>query len=285
MSEKKKITAYIIVTLVVSFIYQGIMALVTRDTSSEKFTNLGLILMYFPGLIAFAFMFFFKEGFKNIGWGIKRPLFLLYSLAIPLLITLLGFFLLEFLGLGSQTIFSFKNSKIIFIGKEMSIIAFIPYFLTGFVLGSIQSGIFALGEEIGWRGYLQNKMIKEFGLISGIIYLGLVWGYWHLPIILMGYNFPEYPILGGFILMPLMTIGFSSIWAWLTLRAKSIWPAVLAHGAINTLLDTFVKKIDSTQKIWVYLALTGLWLIAGFVAISLLKNAEKRGRLESIYFQ
>jgi membrane protease YdiL (CAAX protease family) len=85
--------------------------------------------------------------------------------------------------------------------------------------------------------------------------------------------------------MPLMTIGFSSIWAWLTLRAKSIWPAVLAHGAINTLLDTFVKKIDSTQKIWVYLALTGLWLIAGFVAISLLKNAEKRGRLESIYFQ
>ncbi len=280
MPEKKKITAYIIVTLVVSFIYQGIMALVTHDTSSEKFTNLALILMYFPGLIALAFMFFFKEGFRNIGWGIKRPLFLLYSLAIPLLITLLWFFLLEFFGLGSQTIFSFKNSQIIFLGKEMSIIAFIPYFLTGFVLGSIQAGIFALGEEIGWRGYLQNKMIKELGLISGIIYLGLVWGYWHLPIILMGSNFPEYRILGGFILMPLMTIGFSSILAWLTLRAKSIWPAVLAHGAINTLLDTFVKKIDSAQKIWIYLVLTGLWLVAGFMAILLLKNAEKRGRLE-----
>jgi membrane protease YdiL (CAAX protease family) len=282
MSEKKKITAYIIVTLVVSFIYQGIMALVTHDTSSDKFTNLGLILMYFPGLIALAFMFFFKEGFKNIGWGIKRPLFLLYSLAIPLLITLLWFFLLEFFGLGSQAIFSFKNSQIIFIGKEMSIIAFIPYFLTGFVLGSLQAGIFALGEEIGWRGYLQNKMIKEFGLISGIIYLGLVWGYWHLPIILMGYNFPEYRILGGFILMPLMTIGFSSIWAWLTLRAKSIWPAMLAHGATNTLLGTFVKKIDSTQKIWIYLALTGLWLVAGAVAFIFLKKAEKRGCLEGL---
>jgi uncharacterized protein len=276
MSEKKKITAYIIVTLVVSFIYQGIMAFVIEDTDSDKFANFVIILMYFPGLIALAFMVFFKEGFKTIGLGIKRPLFLLYSLAIPLLITLLWFFLLDVLGLGRQTIFYFQNSQVVFLGKELSIITFIPYFLAGFVLGSVQAGIFALGEEIGWRGYLQNKMIKEFGFIPGIIYLGLVWGYWHLPIILMGFNFPEYPILGGFILMPLMTIGFSSIFAWLTLRAESIWPAVLGHGAINALLDTFVKEIDSDQKIWIYLSLTGLWLIAFFLAIPLLKRTEKK---------
>jgi len=107
MSEKNKITAYVIVTLVVSFLYQGIMAFVIEDTSSEKFTSFLLILMYFPGLIALAFMVFFKEGFKTIGLGIKRPLFLLYSLAIPLLITFLWFFLLDVLGLGRQTIFYF----------------------------------------------------------------------------------------------------------------------------------------------------------------------------------
>lgn len=281
MSENNKILTYIIITLVVSFIYQGIIALVTDGTFSESFINLVLILMYFPGLIALAFIFFFKEGFNSLGWGIKRPLFLLYSIAIPLVITLLWFLLLELFGLGSQTVFVFKNSKIAFFDKEISIIAFIPYFLTGFVLGSLQAGIFALGEEIGWRGYLQNKMIKEFGLIPGLIFLGLMWGYWHLPIILMGYNFPEYPILGGFVLMPLMTIGFSAVFAWLTLRAKSIWPAVLAHGAINTLLsDTFLKNIHTDQKLWMYLALTGLWLIAGIAAFLILKIDEKKGRLK-----
>lgn len=65
MSEKNKITAYIIVTLVVSFIYQGIMAFVIEDTYSDKFTNLVLILMYFPGLIALAFMFFFQGRIQN----------------------------------------------------------------------------------------------------------------------------------------------------------------------------------------------------------------------------
>lgn len=285
MSDRKKITTYIIVTLVLSFLYQGVIALVANDTSSDRFTNFALILMCFPGLIALAFLFFFKEGFRGLGWGIKHSRFLLYSIAIPLGLTLLYFVLIELLGLGDQSVFVFQNNQVIFLDKKWSIFVFIPYFLINFVLGSIITGIFTLGEEVGWRGYLQNKMIKEFGIIPGVIFLGLVWGYWHLPIILMGYNFPEYPILGRFVLMPLMTVGFSAIFAWLTLRAKSLWPAVLAHGAINTLFsDAFATRINAEQKIWIYLLLTGLWLVAGIAALVRLKIDEKKDRLEGLSF-
>lgn len=275
--EKKKIIAYIAITLVLSFLYQGIIALVASDTNSHNFINLALILMYFPGLIALVFILIYKEKFKRVEWGIKHPIFLLYSIAIPLAITFLWLFLIEFFRLGNQTIFLFKNNMIIFLDKQISIITFMAYFLTSLVLGSVQAGIFTMGEELGWRGYLQNKMIREFGIIRGVIFLGLVWGYWHLPIILMGYNFPEYRILGGFVLMPLMTIGFSGVWAWLTLRAKSILPAILAHGAVNTLLsDSFIKRVYVEPKIWMYILLTGLWLIAGIIAIIRLNLHNKK---------
>ncbi|MDE5823371.1 MAG: CPBP family intramembrane metalloprotease [Lachnospiraceae bacterium] len=39
-----------------------------------------------------------------------------------------------------------------------------------------------LGEEYGWRYYLQPLMQKRFGIRGGVLVLGVVWGIWHLPI-------------------------------------------------------------------------------------------------------
>ncbi len=45
-----------------------------------------------------------------------------------------------------------------------------------------------LGEEYGWRYYLQPAMQKKFGTIKGVISLGFVWGIWHLPVIYFYYS-------------------------------------------------------------------------------------------------
>lgn len=280
MSDRKKTIYYIGITLVISFIYQGYIAATVPDVSSEKFLNLALILMYFPAVIALAFIAYFRSGFK-IGLKFGKPIYLIYSLIIPFILITIYFVAVSIFNFGTQSIIVLKNSQIIFIGKPaVSPIQFILLFIFNFTLGSIFTGLFTIGEELGWRGYLQPKMIRAWGLIPGIVSLGLVWGYWHLPIILMGYNFPQYPRLGGFVLMPLMTVGFSGVFAWLTVNADSILPAILAHGAINSLLsDAFIDQIDLQKPLAAYLLLCGIWLLAGIAALLRLRHQIKHGEL------
>lgn len=89
--------------------------------------------------------------------------------------------------------------------------------------------ILVLGEEIGWRGYLQQKLTTSYGDLKGIVILGLVWGIWHLPLALTGNNFSQYPLMEALILYPLMGIAISLIIAYLGLFKHSIYIAIILH--------------------------------------------------------
>jgi membrane protease YdiL (CAAX protease family) len=140
-------------------------------------------------------------------------------------------------------------------------------------LQSILGSLFTFGEEFGWRGYLQEIFIRKFGLKSGLVLLGMIWGYWHLPVILMGYNFPEHPILGAFLLMPLGTTIMGVFIGWLYLRSKSIWTAVLAHASMNLtatlLFNMLVFKSESLLLHVLWIAAWGLVAGACFISMSL----------------
>lgn len=93
------------------------------------------------------------------------------------------------------------------------------------------------GEEFGWRGYLQPKLMPLGGR-KAVLWVGVIWGVWHWPVILMGHNYgPEYfgaPFLGP-LAMVWFTLSLSIIFGWGTIKAGSVWPAVIAHGAVNGL--------------------------------------------------
>jgi len=97
------------------------------------------------------------------------------------------------------------------------------------------NALVAMGEELGWRGFLQGHLIERFGTTRGIAVLGLIWSFWHLPGLLAGYNFPEHPVLGGFVFFPIELVAVSMFLGWLTLRSGSFWPAAIAHGAGNSI--------------------------------------------------
>jgi hypothetical protein len=135
------------------------------------------------------------------------------------------------------------------------------------------NGIFSLStdEELGWRGYLQGRLIERFGLSRGIIVLGLLASFWHLPLLLAGYNYPQHPVLGAFVLSPLLLVAASFFMAWLTLGHSKLWPAALAHGAGDSIQGGLMSSIKtSLPGLYVYLTELAFIIIIGVIFFILL---------------
>ena len=105
--------------------------------------------------------------------------------------------------------------------------------ILGFVLvigGSINT-VFAFGEEFGWRGYLLWEL-APLGFWKASLVIGAVWGIWHAPVILAGYNYPSFPVF-GVLVMTLACIAFSPLYTYLVIRAESVLAAAFLHGVFN----------------------------------------------------
>ena len=90
---------------------------------------------------------------------------------------------------------------------------------------------FMLGEELGWRGYLYNAT-GSWSTMERTLFTGVVWGLWHAPLIMMGHNYPGYPILGiGFMVVFCVLLAF--LFDWSRTRTKAIWGPAVLHGLIN----------------------------------------------------
>jgi membrane protease YdiL (CAAX protease family) len=111
------------------------------------------------------------------------------------------------------------------------VVMFVITFLAAIVAGWSINGLFALGEEYGWRGFLWERW-KHLGVVKANIAIGMVWGLWHAPIILQGYNYPGYPIAGLFLMM-VFTTSLSFMLSAIRELTQSVLPAAATHGSIN----------------------------------------------------
>jgi len=95
----------------------------------------------------------------------------------------------------------------------------------------------AAGEEFGWRGYMLTRLI-DAGVPRPILASGLIWGLWHVPLILGGaYLVGPPPVLAAVLWMVTAT-AFSFAFARLRLATGSVWPAVALHAAWNAVIQT-----------------------------------------------
>jgi len=116
----------------------------------------------------------------------------------------------------------------------------------------------ALMEEIAWRGYLQPRFIRRYGLARGIFLVGVVWGAFHFA----GDFAPRMSaqdVALEFVVRLASTVFLSYVLAWLTIRSESILPAAVAHGMYNIFLGS--GSLPFHNPLW----LTSLlWALAGF---------------------
>lgn len=97
--------------------------------------------------------------------------------------------------------------------------------------------VVALGEELGWRGFLYPQLKARFGRKTGRLLGGVIWGAWHWPLIwLTGYEYGAayfgFPVV-GMLLFCFITVGWGILHDRLYEKSGSIWVPALFHGAIN----------------------------------------------------
>jgi len=112
--------------------------------------------------------------------------------------------------------------------------------LIALAAGIIPNALAAAGEELGWRGYLWSEL-RDKGFWRASYTIGIVWGFWHAPIILMGYNYPSNPEAGIF-MMTAMTTLLSPLLCWVRLHSGSVVASCIFHGTFNAIgpLSLFV---------------------------------------------
>ena len=150
----------------------------------------------------------------------------------------------------------------------------------------------ALGEEIGWRGFLYPRLRERFGQVKGLLLGGVIWGAWHWPLIwLIGYEYGEaagnsagyagFPV-SGMLLFCVMTVSVGILHDRLYEQSGSIWVPALLHGAFNAaatlpgavcLTDTGSAKLLGPAPNGI---LAGLPLLALGVLL-LIRTGKRRG--------
>jgi membrane protease YdiL (CAAX protease family) len=121
------------------------------------------------------------------------------------------------------------------------------------------------GEEFGWRGYLQLRLFGDQPVKAAVV-TGFIWGVWHYPINLRGYNFPDHEYL-GLIVFPVSTVFISIILGWFRYRSGSIWAASLGHSATNAIGGSLAALLFAAGPM-IYTNYLGIlaWIPLGIVA-------------------
>jgi membrane protease YdiL (CAAX protease family) len=140
-------------------------------------------------------------------------------------------------------------------------------------LGVTVNAVFAIGEEIGWRGYLLWEL-APLGFWRASAVIGLFWGVWHAPVIVEGYNYPSFPLVGVAV-MTGATLTFSFVYTYLVLRAESLVAAFFFHGVFNAsaglvLAYTAAESAALSQLVASSIGVAGMvafLLLAGGIAL------------------
>jgi membrane protease YdiL (CAAX protease family) len=201
--------------------------------------------MWSPGLAALLTKRLFGEPISELPWrwGGARYAWLAYFIplayALPVYLlawlTPLGGFLEP--GFLARTAAQFGWSGL------SPVVVLILFVVVTSTIGLVAKTGRALGEEIGWRGFLVPELNKVVGFTGVSVISGLMWAAYHFPVLLFGDYNKGAPAWVSLTCFTLMVVADSFIMAWLTLRSNSLWPAALFHGSHNLFIQSIFTPL------------------------------------------
>jgi uncharacterized protein len=198
------------------------------------------VLMFVPGLVAAAILLRRREGFRSIGWGVGPGRCWIAATLLPTVVILIAVAVSLRLGYAAPAPLSTPAGSLILHPVKL---------LKNMLIYLVMSLPLAFGEEFAWRGYAQPRLIRQFGLIAGLIALGIIWGVWHTPIYYVMHVYPDHPFLGPFVMTPIDNILVVVPMAWLYIKSRSIWVPTFTHSFADILWGFSGLMFPATHEI------------------------------------
>lgn len=250
------------------------------------FLVFGIMRMYTPFLGVIAALHVLGYGLKRglIGYGLRggRAEYILVGIAIPYAIYLVSLaygLLLGYQIINPATIISkIQNIELGEMDPNMMLALIL---LSAVFNGSTINALAALGEEIGWRGFLLGELGKKLGMYFSAIIIGVIWGLWHAPLILVGYNYPHHPDLIGLSMFTLICIVWSIILSQLRVLGRSVIPPSIMHGNINAVAGMILLSFKGDE---IYTSPVGVLGLVASATIALTIALYMRGKNYRVEF-
>ncbi|HEY4129467.1 MAG TPA: CPBP family intramembrane glutamic endopeptidase, partial [Gemmatimonadaceae bacterium] len=180
-------------------------------------------LMWCPGVSAIITSLVLRRPLRALGWSWKWK-YQWQSLAIPIAYATSAYVVVWALGLGGVPNWAPVDRSMagwhLSISRPFSLLVYIGISLT---VGLASAVVSALGEEIGWRGFLVPEVAKVTSYTKTALITGAIWTAWHVPILLFADYNNGTPAWYGLTCFAVMVIGINFVFVWMRLRSGSLW--------------------------------------------------------------
>jgi hypothetical protein len=230
----REVTLFVVLACGLAWVWSGFFVfpylgdLLTQSTTpTDMVERLGAVAvlptMLTPMISALIMRIFVsKEGVKASVGLLRSWKYYLAALVMPAVFVTAVILIVQVLGLGE-----FKWSGANWFVYLMLMVSALPVTL------------FTFGEEYGWRGYLLPRLLP-LGEIRATLLVGLIWGVWHLPLIVAGLNYPGVNVWLAILAFLFVTVSISFAYTWFYVASSgSVLIAAVLHASFNNFSDEF----------------------------------------------
>lgn len=237
-------------------------------------------LMWTPGISALITSLILGRKISELGWQWGKTKYQLRSYLVPLLYTFIAYIIIWSFGWGgfyneefiSQVATSFGWTQL------PSGLIIVLYFIIMGIFGMPFYSATAMGEEIGWRGFLVPELFKNFNYTITSLIVGIIWAVWHFPILIFADYNSGAPYWYSLSCFTLMVISISFVFTWFRLKSNSLWTGVILHASHNLFIQSIftpLTKDTGNTKYFVNEFGIVLPVVCGCFAIYFWRNRSK----------
>lgn len=289
----KRVLIFLILTFIITYIIEFLIILPLANATNQvevmMVTTFSVVSMMIPALSVVLTRIITREGFADhkitVSFKGGKARYYLIAWFLPAVLVFLGA-IIYFVICKDQFDWnmSYYVKQLSDMGNDVSVEAIrttiISQTITGVILGPVLNAIPCFGEEWGWRGYLLPKLSELMPINLAIILDGIIWGLWHLPLIIggknYGFDYPGYPY-AGILMMIVFCVFIGIVFSYLSMKSNSCIPAVIGHGAMNAVASIGIVFTANGGKTLFGPSITGIismipTIITAVILLALLRR-------------